>query len=158
MGRNKKIEEEIANKLINSLLIGGKDGMMDGLYNLVQNGIIRITPQNDKLENNQSNSKNLDQISKIANREGLDGGLAGIVNASISSEDSQTITPNEVDLERGSLYKSIHRPIAMEENGIGAKTEKKELEEPKARILERRSSAPNPWEDAAVVTPGQLKL
>ena len=46
----------------------------------------------------------------------------------------------------------------MAENGIGLEIEKKELEQPKARVLERGSSAPNPWGDAEIVTPGQLKL
>lgn len=79
-------------------------------------------------------------------------GLAGFANG---LDELQTMTSNDSDLERGSIYASEHRPVAMAENGIGSKTN--EIE-PKARVLEKTSVALNPWGDSEIVTPGQLKL
>lgn len=84
-------------------------------------------------------------------------GLAGFAN--ISPEDSSLGTPNGSDPVKGSIYASEHRPVAMAENGIVSNTnEQLNNEQPKARVLERENSTPNPWKDLKRYPPGQLNL
>lgn len=162
MNEDKKLEEQIITRLINSLLSGGKEGMKDGLYNLVQNGTIIINSKNYS-ENIQFSSselpihvidENIDPIRKIINNDGLAGfaSIPGDFNA------SQHDGADNINLEKQSIYAPEHRTVAMVENDIGPESKKNVLEQPRARVLEKGNSAPNPWGDVEIVTPGQLKL
>ena len=162
MEEDKKIEEQIITRLINSLLSGGKEGMKDALYNFVQNGTIIINVKNHS-ENIQLplsetpihvTAENIEPIRKIINSDGL----AGFADISGDFNALQYGGSDNINLDKKSIYSPEHRSVAMAENGIGPEAKKNGLEQPKARVLERGNSAPNPWGDAEVVTPGQLKL
>lgn len=101
--------------------------------------------------------ENMGPIIDIINKEGLAGfaNTSNDITHSLVEEGTPTSvgTPNP---EQGSIYAPEHRPVAMGENGIAINS----LEHPKTRILGpvQSGSAPNPWGDAEVVSPGTIKL
>lgn len=99
--------------------------------------------------------ENVEPIREIINNEGL----AGFTNVQNDNNDSfertQYNVSGNIDLSHGSIYAAEHREEAMAENGIIPMVKREEIEQPRVRVL---SSAPNPWGDAEIVTPGQLKL
>lgn len=76
----------------------------------------------------------------------------------------ELVSSNNVtqEVQEASIYAPEHIPAVQDdlrEQGVSFKQEPKGVNEPKKKVLEQqRSSAPNPWGDAEVVSPGQLNL
>ena len=102
--------------------------------------------------------KKIEPIRDKLNKEGLAGfAAAQNDNPQHYVEEKTHSVIIEPTSESGSIYASEHRQIAIEENGIGENA-LKVMEEPKARVLEKSVSRPNPWGYAEIVSPGTIKL
>lgn len=90
------------------------------------------------------------------------GGLAGFANVQNDNNNEHGLIKHNIsgniDLKQGSIYAVEHREKAMIENRINSTAISDDLEQHRTRVLEKVDSTPNPWGDAKIVTPGQLKL